>query len=72
MNKEITLKLDVNTHDRLSTLCNGNEECIKDYIIKALENQLAFERGKETQCLEDYLKSGTPGSRAYGIKGQGW
>jgi hypothetical protein len=72
MHKEIILKLDEKTHDRLSTLCNGNEECIKDYIIKTLENQLALECGKETLSLEDYLKSGTPGSRAYGIKGQGW
>lgn len=72
MKKEIFISLDQMTYERVSALCNGNEGYINDYINKALENQLSLESSKETQCLEDYLKSGTPGSRAYGIKGQGW
>ncbi len=72
MNKEITLSLDEKTYERLSALCKGNEENIKDYVVKALEKQLALVSEKEIQGLEDYLKNGNPGSRAYGIKGQGW
>lgn len=72
MKKEIVISLDEKTYERLSALYSGNEESIKDYIIKATENQLALEIDKDTQSLEDYLKTGTPGSRAYGIKGQGW
>lgn len=72
MKKEIFISLDQMTYERVSALCNGNEGCINDYINKALENQLSLESNKETQGLEEYLKTSNPSSRAYGIKGQGW
>ena len=72
MKKEIILALDEKVYERLLALCNGNEECIKDYAVKALEKQMELEKNAELRGLEDYLKTETPGNRAYGIKGQGW
>lgn len=78
MEQEFKFSLDEETRKRLHELCGGDEKAMREFAAKAVEKQIS-ENEKEKkdnpadlQGLEDYLKSGNPGSRAYGIKGQGW
>ena len=77
----LKLPLDEETYKRLYSLCGGDEKAMQEFAAKAIVDRLAENSdAKETagdlrqdaQKLEDYLKSGKPGSRSYGIKGQGW
>ncbi|MBI4388900.1 MAG: hypothetical protein HY580_01860 [Nitrospinae bacterium] len=78
MEEEFKFPLDEETRKRLYELCGGDEKAMREFAAQAVAKQLS-EKEKEKkdppadlQGLEDYLKSGNPGSRAYGIKGQGW
>jgi len=69
--------LDEETYRRLLQVCNGNEEEMKRLAIEAIQSRL--HAGEETlseepppPSLEDFVKSEKPGSRSYGIRGQGW
>lgn len=78
MKKEFAFSMDENVYRRLRELCKDDENAMREYVAKALEKQISLENQPsrsnpaDLQGLEDYLKSGDPGSRAYGIKGQGW
>ena len=78
--KNLKLKLDDNTYQNLKEKFQGDEEAMCQFVVKVLSNELLNtfnEENKEgfdlkTKDLEKYLKSSKPGSRSYGIKGQGW
>lgn len=78
MGKDLKLKLGEDLYRRLMERCGEDEEAVHRFVISALEKELpptpqkSENKGSETQGLEDYLKAGKPGSRSYGIKGQGW
>ncbi|MFQ5449176.1 MAG: hypothetical protein ACE5E9_01025 [Nitrospinaceae bacterium] len=76
MKKKFTIELDQKLYQRLHDHFKGNEKALKEFVARALENQLAESTGSKpgpgTESLEDYLKKGKPGSRSYGVKGQGW
>ena len=77
--KPLKLSLDDTTYEQLHSRCGGDEEAMKDFVAKAIENWLADSYPKTSDCpkknignLDEYLKSGKSGTRTYGIKGQGW
>lgn len=81
MKKKLTVSLDEKLYQTVHDLCKGNEEAMNDLVTKALEHQLAKVKESKTSDsknkldasgLQDYLKTDQPGSRNYGIKGQGW
>jgi hypothetical protein len=77
--KSLKLSLDDITYGQLHARCGGDEEAMKNFVAKAIENWLAdscpkmSDRSKKNVGnLDEYLKSGKSGTRSYGIKGQGW
>ncbi len=77
--KSLKLSLDDITYEQLHAWCGGDEEAMKNFVAKAIENWLAdscpkmSDRSKKNVGnLDEYLKSGKSGTRSYGIKGQGW
>lgn len=78
MEQEFKFSLDEETLKRLRELCGGDEKTMREFAAEAVEKQISEKEQEkkdnpaDLQGLEDYLKSGKPGSRAYGIKGQGW
>ena len=78
--KQLRLELNEKTYQQLKTKFKGDEKAICDFAIKVLNDELSkiftaqskTDSEKKTNGLEDYLKSGKPGSRSYGTKGQGW
>lgn len=77
MKKKLTLDLDEKFYDRLLKHFQGDENALKEYAVRVLENH-DRDSGDETTSdeikkgLEDYLNKGSSGTRSYGIKGQGW
>lgn len=77
MAKKLTINLDEKVYQHLLERFQGDENALKEYAAKILENQSQDGEKEDTsdktqKGLEDYLKKGTTGSRSYGIKGQGW
>ncbi len=75
--KKLTLILDKKLFERLKQHCAGDPQAMQNFTAKAIESQLpqsdeAPESSLNVSGLEDYLKNGKPGSRGYGVKGQGW
>jgi hypothetical protein len=77
--KSLKLSLDDTTYEQLHARCRGDEEAMKGFVAKAIADWLADSYHKTSEDpeknignLDEYLKSGKPGTRSYGIKGQGW
>ena len=76
----LKLKLDKDTFQYLKIKFDGDIKAMEDFVKKTLSKEIERERldSKKVEKksiddnLESYLKSGKPGSRSYGIKGQGW
>ena len=75
MANELSIKLNQKISSDLKNKFNGNQEDIEHFVHHCIEQSLAESINTDPpspESLEDYLKSGSQGSRAYGIKGQGW
>jgi len=73
MSKQLTLTLDEATYQRLLALCQGDEKALAKKAEELIAKQLgAGGAPLDASGLEDYLKQAPSGSRAYGVKGQGW
>lgn len=78
--KSVKFSLDDETYRRLHSRFGGDEKAMQDFVARVLAEQLKENPGEQNAPgseknrgnLDDYLKSGKPGSRSYGIKGQGW
>ena len=74
------LKLDNDTYELLNKKFNGDKKAMEAYVkeivtkeVKKVDpNANTSSKKKDDDNLENYLKSARPGSRSYGIKGQGW
>lgn len=76
MKRNLNIEIEDDIFKKLHTLCKGDDEAIKEYIIQAIKNQISqyglSEESASKENLEDYLNKGQSGSRNYGVKGQGW
>lgn len=76
MKKTLTLTLDEQTYERLLAACQGDEKALARRVEEIIEEQFAAPQNADQSLnadgLEDYLNKSTTGSRAYGVKGQGW
>jgi hypothetical protein len=76
MKLELNIEIEDETFQKLHSLCRGDDEAIKEYIIQAIKHHVSqdglSESSEEKENLEDYLNKGKSGSRNYGVKGQGW
>jgi hypothetical protein len=77
MKNKLTLELDEKVYQRLLEQFKGDENALKEYAARVLENQTRDCEDEATsdeikKGLEDYLNKGSAGTRSYGIKGQGW
>lgn len=71
--KYLKLELDEKIYQNLKNKFNDDQKAIHDFVVKSLIDKLLEpSTDKNNQGLEEYLKSGKPGSRSYGTKGQGW
>ena len=76
----LKLKLDDETYQYLKVKFGGDINAMEDFVKKTLSKEIEktrldpndSEKKNINDNLENYLKSGKPGSRSYGIKGQGW
>ena len=76
----LKLKLDDDTYQYLKDKFDGDINAIEDFVKKTLSKEIEktrlnpndSEKKNINDNLENYLKSSKPGSRSYGIKGQGW
>ena len=76
----LKLKLEDDTYQYLKVKFDGDINAIEDFVKKTLSKEIEktrldpndSEKKNINDNLENYLKSGKPGSRSYGIKGQGW
>ncbi len=76
MSRKFQIELEDEVFSQLNDLCKGDENVMQDYIIQTLKEKINqskdnFSSGKK-DSLEGYLEKGQPGSRNYGVKGQGW
>jgi mRNA-degrading endonuclease RelE of RelBE toxin-antitoxin system len=76
MKRNFNIEIEDEIFQKLHTLCKGDDEAIKEYIIQAIKLHVSqddlSDSSKEKENLEDYLNQGKSGSRNYGVKGQGW
>jgi hypothetical protein len=78
MKNKISIIFEDKIAESLRKIFKDDDEAIKKFILKAIDNELKKYADEKTASeknadgLENYLKSGTVGSRDYGIKGQGW
>jgi predicted phosphohydrolase len=77
MKKQLTLDLDEKVYQQLLERFKGDENALKEYAVRILENHNPGSGDEATsdeikKGLEDYLNKGSSGTRSYGIKGQGW
>ncbi|MBC8283581.1 MAG: hypothetical protein H8E32_07185 [Nitrospinae bacterium] len=76
MSQEFKIELDDQVLQQLKKLCTGDKNAMEEYIVQALKDKINQNKhshspdGKDD--LESYLNKGQPGSRNYGVKGQGW
>jgi hypothetical protein len=72
---EIKLKIDTKLYKLLEKRFKNNEKNLMQFINEAINNQLqnsSKDLTEKEDGLESYLKKADSGSRAYGLKGQGW
>jgi hypothetical protein len=76
MKRNLDIEIEDEIFKKLHTLCNGDDEAIKEYIIQAIKHHVSQDglsnSSSDKENLEDYLNKGQSGSRNYGVKGQGW
>jgi hypothetical protein len=74
MSKKVVLNIDPDLYQQLEQRFKGDEQGLNQFIIEAIKNQLiaSDSEPKQEDDLNSYLQKGSPGSRTYGIKGQGW
>lgn len=76
MRRKLNIELEDEIFQTLHTLCKGDDEAIKEYIIQAIKQHISqdgpSDSSENKENLEDYLNKGQSGSRNYGVKGQGW
>jgi hypothetical protein len=77
MKNKLTLELDEKVYQQLLKRFQGDENALKEYAVRVLENHDHDSEDEATsdeikKGLEDYLNKGNSGTRSYGIKGQGW
>jgi hypothetical protein len=76
MKRNLNIELEDEIFQKLHTICKGDDEAIKEYIIQAIKHHTSqdslSDSSKDQENLEDYLSKGQSGSRNYGVKGQGW
>ncbi len=77
MKKKLTIDVDEKVYQQLLKRFQGDENALKEYAARVLENQNQDSEEEATsdeikKGLEDYLNKGSAGTRSYGIKGQGW
>ena len=76
MVRKFKIELEDELFHQLNELCKGDENAIQAYIVHTLKENLnkgtSKILSKEKDNLENYLNKGQPGSRNYGVKGQGW
>lgn len=74
MTRKFNINLEDKVFQQLTKLCNSDENAIREYIVQVLKESL--DRNEDSSAdkdsLESYLNKGQPGSRNYGVKGQGW
>ena len=76
----LKLKLDDETYQYLKIKFGDDINAMENFVKKILSNEIKknnldpndSEKKNIDDNLGNYLKSGKPGSRSYGIKGQGW
>jgi hypothetical protein len=76
----IKLEFDDATYHYIKSKFNNDKQAMSTYVIKLLTekvetgslNKEKVNNKNSTNNLKDYLDTGEPGSRSYGIKGQGW
>ena len=76
MKQNFNIEIEDEIFQKLHTLCKGDDEAIKEYIIQAIKHHVSqndlSDSSEDKDNLEDYLNQGKSGSRNYGVKGQGW
>ena len=76
MKRNFNIEIEDEIFQKLHTRCGDDDKAIKEYIIKAIKHYVSQDNPSETsenkESLEAYLNKGQPGSRNYGVKGQGW
>lgn len=74
MTRKFNINLEDKVFQQLTRLCNNDENAIRDYIVQVLKESLDGneDSSADKDSLESYLNKGQPGSRNYGVKGQGW
>ena len=76
MPRKFKIELEDEVFYQLNEICKGDESVMQNYIIHTLKEKFNQSNDKissrEKDSLETYLKNSRPGSRNYGIKGQGW
>jgi hypothetical protein len=76
MKQNLNIEIEDEIFQKLHTLCKGDDEAIKEYIIQAIKHHVSqndlSDSSEDKDNLEDYLNQGKSGSRNYGVKGQGW
>lgn len=72
MSKKVALNIDPGLYQQLEQQFKGDEQRINQFIIDAIKSKLNASASVQDDDLKNYLQKGSPGSRTYGIKGQGW
>jgi len=74
MTQKFNIDLEDKVLQQLMQLCKNDENAVRDYIVQALKEKLDQnnDSSEDKDSLESYLNKGQPGSRNYGVKGQGW
>ncbi len=76
MTQKLNIELDDKVFQQLKKVCKGDESAMREYIVQTLKENFnqndSTQSPKDKEDLESYLNKGQPGSRTYGIKGQGW
>ena len=76
MFRKLQIELENEVFSQLNKICKGDESVMQDYIAHILKESFNQSNDKlwsqEKDSLKNYIKKGQPGSRNYGVKGQGW
>ena len=76
MKRKLNIEIEDEIFQKLQTLCKGDGNTIKEYIIQAIKHHVSQNdrsgSSENNDTLEDYLNKGQSGSRNYGVNGQGW
>ncbi len=76
MVRKFNIELDEKAYQKLKELCKGDENAMQGYIVQTLMEKFdqidVNPSSADKDNLKNYLNKGQPGSRNYGVKGQGW